>query len=63
MIGNIITINNLFNRLVIANDNEDQLLTYYIYGKIFYKLAKFEPIDLEDLEQDGLDRSNLNVEA
>jgi hypothetical protein len=62
MIGNIITINNLFNRLVIANENEDQLLTYYIYGKIFYKLAKFDPIDLEDLEQDGLDRApNQNV--
>ena len=63
MIGNIITVNNYFNRLVIANDNEDQLLTYYIYGKIFYILAKFDPIDLEDLEQDGLDRANLNVEA
>ena len=24
---------------------------YYIFGKIFYNLAKFEPIDLEDLEQ------------
>jgi hypothetical protein len=27
---------------------------YYIFGKIFYNLAKFEPIDLEDLEQASL---------
>lgn len=27
---------------------------YYIFGKIFYNLAKFEPIDLEDLEQGSL---------
>ena len=51
MIGNIITINNLYNRIIIADENEDQLLMYYIFGKIFYNLAKFEPIDLEDLEQ------------
>jgi|TARA_B110001450_G_C17612769_1_gene477959 hypothetical protein len=50
MIGNIITINNLYNRVLIADENEDQLLMYYIFGKIFYALAKFEPIDLEDLE-------------
>ena len=23
---------------------------YYIFGKIFYTLADFEPIDVEDLE-------------
>jgi hypothetical protein len=39
---------------VIASENEDRLLTFYIYGKIFYLLAKFEPIDLEDLEQGSL---------
>jgi hypothetical protein len=27
---------------------------YYIFGKIFYTLAKFDPIDLEDLEQGSL---------
>jgi hypothetical protein len=27
---------------------------YYIFGKIFYTLAKFEPIDLEDIEQASL---------
>jgi len=50
MIGNIITINNLYNRIVIAEENQDQQLIYYILGKIFYNLADFEPIDLEDLE-------------
>jgi hypothetical protein len=50
MIGNIITINNLYNRIVIAEENMDQQLIYYILGKIFYNLADFEPIDLEDLE-------------
>jgi hypothetical protein len=49
MIGNIITINNLYNRIVIAEENKDQQLIYYILGKIFYNLADFEPIDLEDL--------------
>lgn len=50
MIGNIIQTTNLYNRIVIAEENEDQLLIYYILGKIFYNLADFEPIDLEDLE-------------
>jgi|TARA_B110000503_G_C6914232_1_gene315975 hypothetical protein len=50
MIGNIISINNLYNRIVIAEENQDQLLIYYILGRIFYNLADFEPIDLEDLE-------------
>jgi hypothetical protein len=50
MIGNIITINNLYNRIIIAEENEDQQLIYFILGKIFYNLADFEPIDLEDLE-------------
>jgi len=50
MIGNVLTLNNYQNRIVIASENEDRLLTFYIYGKIFYLLAKFEPIDLEDLE-------------
>jgi hypothetical protein len=54
MIGNIISINNLYNRVTIAQENEDQLLMYYIFGKIFYTLAKFEPIDLEDIEQASL---------
>lgn len=35
---------------MIADDNEDVLLMYYIFGKIFYTLVNFEPIDLEDLE-------------
>jgi len=54
MIRNIISINNLYNRVTIAQENEDQLLMYYIFGKIFYTLAKFEPIDLEDIEQASL---------
>lgn len=52
MIGNIININNLYNRIVIAEENEDQLLVWYILGKIFYNLADFEPIDLEELEME-----------
>ena len=50
MIGHIITINNLYNRIVIAEENQDQQLIYYIFGRIFYNLADFEPIDLEDLD-------------
>ena len=63
MIGNIITINNLYNRVLIADENEDQLLMYYIFGKIFYNLAKFEPIDLEDLEEASFYVSKDNTHA
>lgn len=50
MIGNIISINNLYNRVLIADENEDKNLIYYIFGVIFYNLASFEPIDVGDLE-------------
>ena len=63
MIGNIITINNLYNRVLIADENEDQLLMYYIFGKIFYNLAKFEPIDIEDLEEASFYVSDDNTHA
>lgn len=61
MIGNIITINNLYNRILIADDNEDTLLMYYIFGKIFYNLAKFDPIDLEDINSASF--NSLSVES
>ena len=36
---------------------------YYIFGKIFYNLAKFEPIDLEDLESASLYVQDANGHA
>lgn len=46
MIGNIININNLMNRVFIAQENEDQPLMYFILGKIFYAVARFDPIEI-----------------
>jgi hypothetical protein len=50
MVGNIINITNLYNKVLVAQENKDQELTYFILGKIFYSLMDFEPLDLEDLE-------------
>ena len=50
MVGNVINITNLYNKLRVAQENEDQELVYFITGKIVYYLLDFEPIDFEDLE-------------
>ena len=50
MVGNVINITNLYNKVLVAQNNQDNELTYFILGKIFYYLANFEPIDFEDLE-------------
>ena len=50
MIGNIININNLMNRVFIAQENEDQPLMYFILGKIFYYIARFDPIEIAALD-------------
>mmetsp|Transcript_21876 Transcript_21876/g.33926 ORF Transcript_21876/g.33926 Transcript_21876/m.33926 type:complete len:187 (+) Transcript_21876:445-1005(+) len=50
MAGNLITLNNYYNKIVVANENKDSELYSFILGKIFYALADFEPIDLEELD-------------
>ena len=45
MVGNIIRLNNLYNKMVIATENEDELQVWYIYGRICYYLLDIEPIE------------------
>lgn len=52
MVGNILTINNLYNKVLIANDNEDTQMVLYICGRIFYFLAKFDPLEEASLYAD-----------
>ena len=49
MVGNIININNMMNRIFIAQENEDPELMYFILGKIFYYVARFDPIEIAAL--------------
>jgi len=55
MVGNIININNMMNRIFIAQENEDPELMYFILGKIFYYVARFDPIEIATLN--GTDNS------
>ena len=50
MAGNVINLTNMYNKIVVANENEDMELYWYIFGLIFNIMADFEPIDLEELE-------------
>lgn len=45
MVGNIIRINNLYNKIVIATENEDQQQVWYIFGRIMYYLFDIQPIE------------------
>jgi hypothetical protein len=57
MVGNIININNMMNRIFIAQENEDPELMYFILGKIFYYVARFDPIEIASLN--GNDDASL----
>jgi len=50
MAGNVINLTNMYNKIVVANENSDTELYWYIFGRIFNLMADFEPIDLEELE-------------
>mmetsp|Transcript_13328 Transcript_13328/g.22646 ORF Transcript_13328/g.22646 Transcript_13328/m.22646 type:complete len:111 (+) Transcript_13328:580-912(+) len=50
MVGNLIPITNLYNKILVFQENQDQEQTSLRLGQIFYLLADFEPIDLEELE-------------
>lgn len=52
LVGNILTINNLYSRVLVANDEGDTQMVLYICGRIFYFAAKFDP-----LEEGSLDAS------
>ena len=45
IVGQIITLNNIYARIVTAVDNNDQKLIVFLTGRIFYLVAKFEPIE------------------
>jgi hypothetical protein len=45
LVANTITINNLSNKIVIAEDNGDNRLKHYIIGSICYHILNFEPIE------------------
>ena len=57
LVGNILTINNLYSRVLVANDEGDTQMVLYICGRIFYFAAKFEPLEEAALyAEDGLTR-------
>lgn len=45
MVGNIIRINNLYQKVVIATENKDIQQVYYIFGRISYYLFDIQPIE------------------
>mgnify|MGYP000905556964 CR=1 FL=1 len=45
LVKNTITINNLSNKIVIAEDNGDNRLKHFIIGSIMYNIMDFEPIE------------------
>jgi len=57
MLSNIMTINKINNKIQLADDNNDTVTVYYHLGRIFTKLADFDPVILEDasnpLEEEG----------
>ena len=45
LVKNSITINNLSNKIVIAEDNGDNRLKHFIIGSIMYNIMDFEPLE------------------
>ena len=57
LVGNILTINNLYSRVLVANEDGDTQMVLYICGRIFYFAAKFDPLEEGSLwAEDGLTR-------
>jgi len=54
LVGNIIRINNLYQKIVIATENEDQQQVYYIFGRISYYLFDIQPIEEAGFEFDDV---------
>lgn len=52
MIGKIVLFNNYYNKIVIATENEDPQMVYFILGRITFKLMDFEPIEISPLDED-----------
>jgi len=52
LIGNSIELNNLSNKIVIAEDNGDNRLKHYIIGRVFYRLMDFDPIEEKSLKEE-----------
>ena len=51
LIGNVITIQNYYQKIIIAQENEDQRMTIFIGGKIVYTVLDFEPIEEASFEE------------
>ena len=56
LVKNTITITNLSNKIVIAEDNGDNRLKHFIIGSIVYHMMDFEPIEEASLY--GVDGAN-----
>lgn len=54
LVGNIIRVNNLYQKMVIATENEDQQQVWYLLGRIGYYLFDIEPIEDAGFEIDDV---------
>lgn len=62
MVGNIIRINSLYQKMLIATENEDQQQVFYIFGRICFYLVDVKPIEDAGFEIGDLDgRQNANL--
>jgi hypothetical protein len=61
MVGNIISFNNLFTKMAIATENEDQKLVWFIWGRLSYKTLDFEPIDDEFMPIEESSLINVSI--
>lgn len=55
MVGNIIRINSLYQKMVVATENEDQQQVWYIFGRISYYLLDIQPIEEAAYDDDTED--------
>ena len=46
LIGNIMTLNLIYEKIVVANEDGDEMEIYYLYGRIAYFILIFDPIEL-----------------
>ena len=49
MVGNILRFNNIYNRIVIASETNDQKQIWFLAGRLFYYILYFKPIEAGSL--------------
>lgn len=54
MVGNILRFNNIYNRIVIASETQDNKQIYFLGGRLFYYILYFKPIEASSIQGKGM---------